>query len=325
MKQGQRPIHIMRWAPADFVNDPFVKLLAAKRDYRTLTVYQFVLWWCHIEGGDLPPDRAELAAVLGLPRTDVAKAVARCIKAGKLFEGDGRLFHRRVKREVEEELTFRSEQAELGKKGAYKRWHGEAYGPPIQPGYSPPLPIPLPPPLPLPLPAPSSAPDPMAKPANRLVNREASLREAYALIREIAPKADLDPTEVLAKASEWEGRGKVRLDSASDDRIAHTLIRLRQWGRKLRGEAEPEIPEAPTRGSPPSARDERIRKREDVLRAAVLGGLKGDGTLGGGHDGRGLDAGDGGTAAGVPGTRAGPGTGGGAGLALPPAPGRSGG
>jgi hypothetical protein len=81
-------------------------------------------------------------------------------------------------------------------------------------------------------------------PPNPLVDRDRLCAEGYRLIEGIAPMENLDPTEVLNMASEWKGRGYVRLDSMPHDRLAHTLNALRRWHRKVTGQAEPELPAA---------------------------------------------------------------------------------
>lgn len=79
-------------------------------------------------------------------------------------------------------------------------------------------------------------------PANPLVDREALIKRGYELITLIARREDLDPTEVLSKASEWQGRGYVRLDTMHDDRLARTLGDLEAWWRRLEGIPEPAPP-----------------------------------------------------------------------------------
>jgi len=117
MKGGRVPIHIMRWAPADYVNDPVVKLALAKRDLVASTFYPLFLFHAFMEGGSLPAHNLSLAAILGMRPADVSKAVSFFKEHGKLQEADGRLFHQRVMREVKAELEFRELQSERGKLG----------------------------------------------------------------------------------------------------------------------------------------------------------------------------------------------------------------
>lgn len=167
MKGGQKPIHIMRWAAADFVNDPVVKLALARRDYASIVFYVLTLNWSHIEGGDVPADIEALAAVIGMPKKDVEKSLPFWmnppIDKPKLFIEDTCLFNGRVRREVHEELTFRSEQTERGERGgrasARKRTLNRTLDRVVDDRSSqtpntrssPPAPIPLPLPAPSPL------------------------------------------------------------------------------------------------------------------------------------------------------------------------------
>lgn len=116
MKGGQTPIHIQRWASADYHADEHVRVLKARRDYLTLTFYRHFLDHSFTAGGDLPADSEALAAIVEMPQQDVEKALAFCL--GRLvFQGGDRLYQHRVQRDVAEELRFRAEQSERGKLG----------------------------------------------------------------------------------------------------------------------------------------------------------------------------------------------------------------
>jgi hypothetical protein len=125
VKNGQTPIHIQRWAPADYHADEHVKLLKARRDYRTLTFYRHFLDHSHSNGGDLPADPELLAAVLEMPRRDVVKALEFCLERLIFRDGD-RLYQPRVRRDVLAELQFREEQRLRGEKGNIARWGGSS-------------------------------------------------------------------------------------------------------------------------------------------------------------------------------------------------------
>lgn len=116
MKSGQTPIHIQRWAPADYHADEHVKLLKARRDYRTLTFYRHFIDASFISGGDLPSDVEALAAVVDMPLKDVRHALNFCL--GRMIEVRGdRLVQGRVERDIAQELEFRAAQSERGKLG----------------------------------------------------------------------------------------------------------------------------------------------------------------------------------------------------------------
>lgn len=118
---------------------------------------------------------------------------------------------------------------------------------------------------------------PLAPPSNPLVDRTALVAEGYELIRTIAPMVDMDPTEVARKATEYNGRSYVRLDTLRDDRLAHSVAELRSWLRRIRGEPEPVIPKAPPQQPRDHARDtigQWLQKSEDAdAQGAVRGRL----------------------------------------------------
>lgn len=150
MRGGHAPIQIQRWAPYDYVNDPFVKRLYLERDFRTAAFYPMVLFQSFLEGGDLPADPRQLAAVVLMRPSDVAHALSVCLEAGKLEVRDGRVFHRRVVQEVAEELKYRENQAVAGRKGGRPSRKGYPKGSVLGNQTPPsPSPSPLPPPIPV--------------------------------------------------------------------------------------------------------------------------------------------------------------------------------
>jgi len=143
MKQGQTPIHIMRWAPVDYHEDEWVKLLKRRRAYKVLTFYRHFLDYSYLAGGDLPSDPQHLAAVVEMPCQDVRDALTFCL--GRLIEQDGdRLFQKRVRRDVLKELKFRDVQREHGKTGGRPTKKDTLLG-----SKSPPAPSPSPAPTPI--------------------------------------------------------------------------------------------------------------------------------------------------------------------------------
>lgn len=133
------------------------------------------------------------------------------------------------------------------------------------------------------------------KEKNPLVDRAALVAEGYELVKFIAPLEGLDPTEVARKATDFKGHSYVNLNNMSDDRLAHSVAKLREWARKLRGEPEPQAPQARAPDRKPTAsevtqdavrrieaeeRDRRHGRQADIRERALPGG----GTVGPGGD-----------------------------------------
>jgi hypothetical protein len=239
-----KPIHLMRWAPADYVNDPAVKLALAQRDFVSCTFYPLFLFHAHIQGGELPADPEELGAILGMRPADVRRALAYWLERGKLKERDGRLYHERVVRDIENERVFREEQSKRGIAGGLIAGRGrpkkEQAARQVAPMHSigPPLPSPTPLPEPRPAPTPGPAPVPPqdtargpSVPANPLIagRRPELERKGYRLIREHgALEPDRDPTDILLEAATWVSkdgreRSKLRLETMTDDHLIRTV------------------------------------------------------------------------------------------------------
>jgi hypothetical protein len=158
MKGGQTPIHFMRWAPSDYVNDPWVKLAVSRNDTGALAVYHLFLNHSFMEGGTLPADPELLAGVLGLSAPTVRKALAywSAPERGLVLIKDGRAWNPRVRRDVAAELRFRRHQQEVGKKGGRPPAKGKPKARVFDPE-TPPSPSPSPAPLPAPAPTPAPA------------------------------------------------------------------------------------------------------------------------------------------------------------------------
>lgn len=152
MKGGQQVIHIQRWAPSDFVNDPAVKVQLARRDYEAITFYVLVLNHSFMEGGDLPSDAEALAAIISMPVEVVRRAMQVWIDAGKLFVEDSCFYNPRVRREVAREVKFRKKQKRAGREGgkasarkrALKQVVDQVVDQPLNDRSSPPSPTPAP-------------------------------------------------------------------------------------------------------------------------------------------------------------------------------------
>lgn len=160
MKGGHKPIHIMRRAPADVVNDPVIKLQLARGDRDSVLFYLLFMDWSFIEGGDLPADPEALAAVMGFPEKLVRRVLPIWVEAGKLKIEDTCVFNPRVRAEVHDELIFREEQRQRGAEGgrasarkrSVKRTVDQAPDQTVEGASSPPAPSPAPAPAPAPTP-----------------------------------------------------------------------------------------------------------------------------------------------------------------------------
>jgi hypothetical protein len=219
VKGGKTPIHIQRWAPADYHQDEHVRLLYARRDWRTLTFYRTFIDVAFMRGGDLPADPEALAASLMMPLADVRTALAYCLDR-LVFEEDGRLLQKRVRREVSEELEFRESQVESGRRGGFSRVATLAKGKPKAslPGSgSEPQARRTPAPAPAPAPAPYACavppPDdpPVLPPADRAerairLSTDALRTKLYGLIDTMAKEDpdQADPTELMRMVTAYD-------------------------------------------------------------------------------------------------------------------------
>jgi hypothetical protein len=150
MKGGRTPIHIMRYAPADFEGDEAVKLVIRRRDYRAYAFYQAFINHSFMAGGDLPDDPERLAVTLGWHLSDVKAALRWWLREGKIVSQNGRLYQKRVQREIAQELEYRELQSARGRRGGRPPGNPDESGglPPAlgaeKPDESPPAPAPAP-------------------------------------------------------------------------------------------------------------------------------------------------------------------------------------
>ena len=220
-----KPIHILRWAPADYVNDPAVKLALAKRDFVASTFYPLFLFHAFIQGGELPANPVLLGAIVGLRPGDVERALEFWIEQGKIKESGGKLYHDRVRRDIAAELEFRQEQAEKGKLGG-------------RPAKAEPLPNQKPvvfdrksPPDPYPLPAPT--PSAVAGSSDEpSFDRDAWLRRGWASIRLLSGLTGQEPELIAMEGSSYARHdgtvvgGKSDIRGLTQDRLVKTVLDL---------------------------------------------------------------------------------------------------
>jgi len=140
------PVHIMRWAPADYENDPFVMLMKKRGAYRVLAFYSSFLFRSHMAGGSLPADIDLLAAALSLDNRTTTIGLSTCKQHAKIQQAGDRVFHKRVVDGIAKELSYRENQSRVGSLG----------GRPKKATLSTPESPPSPSPAPLPAPSPTT-------------------------------------------------------------------------------------------------------------------------------------------------------------------------
>lgn len=235
MKGGKTPIHIQRWAPADFQVDPVVQWILTTGRHDVYVLYRQFLDVSFMEGGSLPDDLAYLQAITRFSSTEaVESSLEVLIGAGKIVRQRGRLYHKRVAREIAHELRYRKEQTALGKIGGEasgkSRRKRKLEGYPSEESKGA-VPEKRSPPAPAPSPAPSPAPDrPPAARANPLMSdRTAAEQECLALVRELSVLTGEDAVDLLAEAADYSGAKRAKCNPAamSDDRLLNTLRDLR--------------------------------------------------------------------------------------------------
>lgn len=217
-----KPVHLMRFAPADYVNDPAVKLALVKRDFVSSTFYPLFLFHAFTQGGRLPADPVTLGAILGMRPADVRKALAYWTAQGKVKEADGSVYHERILRDLDRELAFREEQSERGKLSASRRLAsttGASTG-----RFNPPVPAPVPAPAPAPTPPP--APEPRVGPVGALEKAQA---ECQSELDQAAEATRIPPDALLAKYSRTPNGASIqRIDTCQ------SVPWLRTTAQKLR-------------------------------------------------------------------------------------------
>lgn len=237
MKGGQKPVLRQRWYPSDYHQDEHVRILYARRDWRTLTFYRTFLDASFMAGGDLPADPEALAAMVFMPLHEVKKALAFCL--GRLIYQDGdRLYQNRARREIAEEMQFREGQEESGRRGGLTAGRGrpkgvdrasptESIGQPLAVAVKP-VPLPEPPPE-------RTAPRvtlPPFEPHPLIPTREVRERiesEVAGMLRE-APTVDMDPQELMAQSANYSGATRTKMDyrTMSHDRLLNTHRDMRK-------------------------------------------------------------------------------------------------
>ena len=117
--------------PDDFLNDDKVAGMSLQE------IGAYVVLLCHAwTNRGIPSDQDRLSRILGVSRPALAKlwpALKPCWQAAD----DGRLVNPRMERERELQAAYREQQADSGRRGAQKRWHGDPMRSPSAPDGEP--------------------------------------------------------------------------------------------------------------------------------------------------------------------------------------------
>lgn len=267
MKGGKTPIHLMRFACADYLNEPAVKLALAEDNVDASAFYPLFLFNAFTQGGSLPSGPRILAATVGMPLKRVERALKFWQEHGVIEERDGRLYQKRLEREVTQELAFRDSEAER-KRIARERQSGgrPADGGQASGGRRPESEAPTPAPAPLPAPnAVRQSPAPLPATTNghgatslppgqreddrteaaikaRKVAQERYLLRLVGRLEPLDPKGR-DPSQLMALVTSYDkpdGRrvgGCVNPATLSYERVEKSVedaeALLKEWGGTL--------------------------------------------------------------------------------------------
>lgn len=244
MRGGKTPVHIMRFAPADFVTDKWVRLALSQNEPDLIAFYALFLFHSYLDGGTLPADRRHLAAVLSLRWQVVQRGLDYWSDpaCGLIVVRNGLAWNPRVLRDVAKAIEFVETQANHGRHGGRGNRKGSQKGS-LSDTENQPLPLPVPKPEPE---AGAFPPDRTVRPPNPLVHRDKLLMEGYAAIRAIAELCPDDPTEILARNSVPKDRPHslrpaVRLEDLQDDRLARTVRDLKAELAERKLPANPDV------------------------------------------------------------------------------------
>jgi hypothetical protein len=259
MKGGHAPIQIMRWAPADYVTDPWVRLAISRGQLDSVTFYHLFLNYSYLEGGSLPADPELLSAAIGLPLAVVRKALPfwTAKKCSLIVIRDGRAYNPRVERDVAKELEFRAEQGRRGRMGGTVSASKRSLDHRLTTA-QPPLNRPSSPPSPSPAPYAAAAAEETASVSGNGastdqrpdVRAEDSIRKArwdeeralLAAVQRIADKTGKDPPEVMREVTAYRRKdgtvagGKTNpAQLGSAERVSKSLEDARAWLAELEG------------------------------------------------------------------------------------------
>lgn len=115
MKAGERPAHLIPWAPADYLTSRTRMRAIATQDHLLRLVYREVLDVLYAEGGSVPLHA--LPDLTALPAAEVDRCVAVCEQLGSLVVEGDEVRNPRVTRTLRELEEVRARRAEGGRTG----------------------------------------------------------------------------------------------------------------------------------------------------------------------------------------------------------------
>lgn len=265
--------HIMRWAPQDYRTSRVRMRSAMTGDRDLRLVYFEALNALHEHGGRITSEPERLSDLLLLPVEVIARTLPVLLDLGTdcdgglVDNGDGTISNRRIVRDLAEELEFRQQQAEQGRRGGRAKAkarasHRQAKAKPSpsdgqangQPSVSPPAPAPAPSngvnqttgALPEQQPVAEEPQRPRVVVVNGLTGQpqgfvasawiktreqfESMCSEAMHLAQQAGKLHDTDPPDEMARAASYPGARlrKVNPATMTHDRLVNTLAALRE-------------------------------------------------------------------------------------------------
>lgn len=114
------PVHIMRWAPQDWLSSSLRGELALTSDHLSRAVYRDLLDVLHNRGGYI--ERSRVAGACLVQASEAEQALKVLLAAGAIEEtDDGRIFNARVLADLASERDYQEEKRGAGSRGGEAR------------------------------------------------------------------------------------------------------------------------------------------------------------------------------------------------------------
>lgn len=261
--------HLMRWAPQDWRTSRVRMRSAMTGDRDLRLVYLEALNALHEHGGVLPSDPAALADLLAIP-ADVIGAklpalyeLGRNCDGGLVDNGDGTLSNRRIVNDLADEVAFRQQQAELGRRGGRAKAKAKASRSERQANAKRTVSPPAPAPSNVPINQPTHGREEPTRPEPVIVDAltgerrplftpstwieteaewRARVSEALKLAQQAGSMHGTDPPDEIARAADYPGAKGRKVDprSMSHNRLLNTIAALRKRVGVSAADSEPE-------------------------------------------------------------------------------------